>query len=217
MSYAHVTGKKEKKLLKLNLNRMETTIKSEAAIELVNLFNLPSDYENSTLNLLSKTDSKYLRDLKMNVRSVLKSEHINEKETHLLALAASSNEGNKALVKFFAEKSKELGATDEEISEAIACASLLSSNNVLYRFRHFTGKEKYQQLPARLRMNIMMNPVNGKEFFELISLAISAINGCEMCVNAHEHSLIDLGTSEERIFDAIKLSAVIVSCSKIVY
>jgi lipoyl-dependent peroxiredoxin subunit D len=39
---------------------------------------------------------------------------------------------------------------------------------------------------TRIKMNIMMKPVTGKEFFELMSLTISAVNGCEMCVNAHE-------------------------------
>ena len=51
------------------------------------------------------------------------------------------------------------------------------------------------QIPVRIRMQIMGKPVPGKEFFELLSLAVSAINGCEMCVNAHEDSLIKPGTT----------------------
>lgn len=63
----------------------------------------------------------------------------------------------------------------------------------------------------------MMNPVTGKEFFELMSLAISAINGCEMCVNAHENSLIKMGTIEERIFDAIRIASLVTATSKVVF
>jgi alkyl hydroperoxide reductase subunit D len=58
-------------------------------------------------------------------------------------------------------------------------------------------------------MNIMMNPVLGKEFFELMSLAVSAVNGCESCVNSHEESVRKLGSSEVRIFDAIRLAAIV--------
>jgi alkyl hydroperoxide reductase subunit D len=65
-------------------------------------------------------------------------------------------------------------------------------------------------------MNIMVKPILGKEFFELTSLAISAVNGCEMCVNAHENSLIELGTKEERVFDTVRLSSIIVSLSKVI-
>ncbi len=56
-----------------------------------------------------------------------------------------------------------------------------------------------------------------KEFFELMSIAVSAVNGCEMCVKSHEVSLIGLGTSEERVFDAMRLSSVVKSMSLIVY
>jgi alkyl hydroperoxide reductase subunit D len=92
----------------------------------------------------------------------------------------------------------------------------LACNNVTYRFRHFTGKPKYDELRMGLRMNIMMSPATGKEFFELMSLAVSAVNGCEMCVKSHEASLIALGATEERIWDAIRLSGVVVSLDRVV-
>jgi alkyl hydroperoxide reductase subunit D len=50
-----------------------------------------------------------------------------------------------------------------------------------------------------------------------MSLAVSAINGCEMCVNAHEDSLIKLGTSEERIFDAVRVASLITATGKIIF
>ena len=195
---------------------METLINNESALELLQLIGLDNS-KRPSLALLAVSDSKYLRDLKLNLKTVLKPDNLSEKDALLIALACAANEKNNVLINHFAEQSKTLLASNEEISETIACASLLSSNNVLYRFRHFTKKEKYQQIPPRLRMSIMMNPVVGKELFELISLAVSAVNGCEMCVNAHEHSLIELGTSEERIFDAIRIASVITSLGKIIY
>jgi alkyl hydroperoxide reductase subunit D len=65
-------------------------------------------------------------------------------------------------------------------------------------------------------MNIMMKPVTGKAFFELMSLAVSAVNGCEMCVKSHEQSVLNLGDSEERVFDAIRLASIVVSIDKFV-
>lgn len=194
---------------------METLINNESALELLQLIGLDNS-KRPSLALLAVSDSKYVRDLKLNLKTVLKPDNLTEKEAVLLALACAANEKNNVLINYFAEQSRTLSASNEEVSETIACASLLSSNNVLYRFRHFTKKEKYQQIPPRLRMSIMMNPVLGKELFELISLAVSAVNGCEMCVNAHEHSLMELGTSEERIFDAIRIASVITSLGKII-
>jgi alkyl hydroperoxide reductase subunit D len=64
-------------------------------------------------------------------------------------------------------------------------------------------------------MNIMMSPLLGKEFFELISLAVSAVNGCEMCVKSHEASVLEVGGSEERIWDAIRIASVVSSADRI--
>jgi lipoyl-dependent peroxiredoxin subunit D len=60
-------------------------------------------------------------------------------------------------------------------------------------------------------MSIMANPVLGKEFFELVSLAVSALNGCELCVTSHEKTLVGHGSSKQKIHDAIRLTAVIKS------
>jgi len=189
----------------------------ETIQELLADLGIQPEYTNATLQNLGNADSKYLRDLKLNVKAVLTSEHLSAKETNLLALAVSTNNNKEILTNAFAAKAKENGATDAEIADAQACASLLAANNVFYRFRHYVEKDVYNNAPARLRMNIMMNPVLGKEFFELVSLAVSAVNGCEMCVKSHEQSVLHAGSSEQRVWDAIRLASIITSLSKMVY
>lgn len=155
-------------------------------------------------------ESKYLRDLKINVGNVLNnSTNLNAKESRLLALSVAANEKHQPLIDAFTEAAKQAGATDAEVAETLACTSLLSTNNIYYRFRHFTNKEVYTNAQAGIRMSIMMTPVLGKEFFELMSLVVSAINGCEMCVRSHEESVLKHGASEARVLDAIRLCAVI--------
>ncbi len=161
------------------------------------------------LNDLAATDHRYLRDLKMNLNGALSYSTLSKKESSLLALAAAVNEKHPLLIEAFAAMAEKEGATAAEVAETKACVSLLNTNNIFYRFRHFTGKDFYKNTPAGMRMNIMMSPVLGKEFFELMSLAVSALNGCEMCVNSHEDSLIRLGVAEQRIYDAIRLVAIV--------
>jgi alkyl hydroperoxide reductase subunit D len=119
------------------------------------------------------------------------------------------NEKNAVLEKAFSTHARAEGATDEEIAEIISCTSLLNANNVYYRFRHFLNDEYYTNAQAGIRMNIMANPVLGKEFFELTSLVVSALNGCELCVTSHEKTLLAHGTNKQRIHDAVRLGAVI--------
>ncbi len=192
---------------------METL--NETTSELLNLIHI--NQPTVMIEKLDEAESRYVKDLKVNLSNVLQSQYLTAKEIALLGLAVASNNKNSILIDSFIKMGKENEASDTEIAESIACASLLAGNNIFYRFRHFTDKESYQKMPAKIKMNIMMNPILGKEFFELVSLAVSAVNGCEMCVKAHEDSVLKHGSSEERVWDTIRLTSVIISLEKIVY
>lgn len=198
---------------------MEQTMAAyeEGTAALLEEVGAPTGHANAALQLLGGVASRYARDLKLNLKAVLKSEHLNEKEAALLALSIAANQKNGPLTAHFQAMASSTGASAEETAEAVACASLLAANNVLYRFRHFAAKEKYQELRPGLRMNIMMNPANGKHLFELMSLAVSAVNGCEQCVKSHEASLIGLGATEEQIWDAVRIASVVASYDRVVY
>src|SRR4051794_8054101 len=179
-------------------------------------FNL-ADIELTTgLDLLANTDSKYLRDLRINLSNALAYPNLTKKESYLVVLAVAINEKNSPLVKAFTPLADAEGATTNDIAELYSLVSLMNVNNVFYRFRHYTRKEYYTNTPAGIKMSIMMNPVLGKEFFELLSLVVSAVNGCEMCVNAHEQSVKQHGATEARIYDAIRLASVVKGFSNLV-
>src|SRR5262245_56406643 len=85
----------------------------------------------------------------------------------------------------------------------------MAMTNVYYRFRHLVGKPSYSEKPARLRMNRLVKPASNRVDFELFSLAVSAINGCEACIRAHENAVLDGGMTEEQVHDAIRIAATI--------
>ena len=45
--------------------------------------------------------------------------------------------------------------------------------------------------------------------FELWSLAVSAINGCGMCIDSHEKILRDAGLTAEQIQAAVRIAATV--------
>lgn len=188
---------------------------TEATLDLLAEIGLEAANTTQATSLLG--NSRYLGDARINLKNALKCDNLSEKEALLVAVSVAANNKDAQLLDALQAKAIAAGASEAEVAEMVACASLLSANNILYRFRHFTGKEEYQHQPARLKMNIMMQPVTGKEFFELVSLAISAVNGCEMCVNAHEESVRQHGASEPRIFDAIRIASVVTSIGKLTY
>src|SRR5258708_27434544 len=116
---------------------------TEVINEILQSLGIDAAYRTGSLTLLEKGESRYLRDLKLNFASTLTSEHLSTKECALIGLSTAINNNNSLLTQFFTKYAEEQGATPAETGEAAGCASLLTSNNIFYRFRHFTQKEKY--------------------------------------------------------------------------
>ena len=184
---------------------------NETKLDLLKDIGLDENEHFPNLDLMSEGETRFLRDLRINLKNALGSENLNPKEAYLIAAAIAANESHKKLTNAFINHARQNSANESEIAEALACASMLATNNVLYRFKHFIkgSNENYQSMPAGIKMNVMMNPVLGREFFELLSLAVSAVNGCESCVNSHEESVRKMGTTEARIFDAVRLASIV--------
>jgi alkyl hydroperoxide reductase subunit D len=97
---------------------------------------------------------------------------------------------------------------DAYLNAARAAAAVMAMNNVYYRFVHLASNPVYETLPARLRMNAIGNPGIDKADFELFSLAVSAQNGCGMCIDAHERVLTQHGVKAETVQGAVRIAAV---------
>lgn len=190
---------------------------NETLLSIYTELGIDATHDNIGIQRLLAVDSKFLRDLKLNVVTVLNSSNYNKKETALLALAIAVNEKNEVLINAFGERAMKEGATEAELAETHTCTALMNTNNIFYRFRHYMdGVEYYNNQPAGLRMSSMMNPVLGKEFFEMMSLVISAVNNCERCITSHESSVKQHGATEARIYEGVRLGAVIKSLCVII-
>jgi lipoyl-dependent peroxiredoxin subunit D len=189
-----------------------TLIQNETFNNMLNDLQIPDYTPSATAQQLIQVESRYIKDLKINVSNVLNNtQYLNKKEALLLAYAVAINEKFDLLKDTFYKQAQEAGATDAELAEIVSCTSLMNANNIFYRFRHYVKKDFYTNTPAGIKMSIMMNPVLGKEFFELVSLVVSSINGCEMCITSHEQSILQHGGSESRILEGVKLGAIIKS------
>jgi alkyl hydroperoxide reductase subunit D len=185
-------------------------IQNETFLNLLGELQLGDYVPSANAQALLQVDARYVKDLKINVGNVLNNnQHLTRKDALLLALAVAINEKFGLLRDSLTGLARKEGVTDGELAEIVACTSLMNTNNIFYRFRHFVKKDFYSNQPAGIKMSIMASPVLGKEFFELLSLVISSINGCELCVTSHEQSVLQHGSSESRVFEAIRLGAVI--------
>jgi alkyl hydroperoxide reductase subunit D len=148
------------------------------------------------------------KDIRLNLQSVLQPGALTPAQRWGVAIASAVAARNTALRDaLIADANAQVGA--DVIDDAVAAAALMAMNNVYYRFRHLVGKESYSQMPARLRMQRIARPVTNKTDFELFCLAVSAINGCEMCIRSHEEVVLAGGLSEEQVHDAVRIAATV--------
>ena len=150
----------------------------------------------------------YAKDLKLNLSSLAAESVLTEQQKAgafiVSAIASRNAETTAAILAEFAPR-----LSPEALAAAQAAAAIMAMNNVYYRFTHLASAPDYRTMPARLRMNAMAKPGVEKADFELWSLAVSAINGCGMCIDAHEKVLREHGVSAEAIQAAIRIASVV--------
>jgi alkyl hydroperoxide reductase subunit D len=160
------------------------------------------------LEILKGSIPEAAKDVRLNVSAVLEASSLTADQRWGVAVAAALASRNAWLTEAVVADARE-AVPAEVIDDAIGAASLMAMNNVYYRFRHFAGKESYSEKPARLRMQRLARPATSKETFELLCLAVSAINGCETCVKSHERVVVDGGLTEDQVHDAVRIAAVV--------
>lgn len=150
----------------------------------------------------------YAKDLRLNLGTVLRQPELTEQQAWGTAVAtAMASRNPKLLEQVMAEAAGHLN--EQALYAAKAAAAVMGMNNIYYRFRHLSSNPKYGEMSARLRMQVIRTHGSDPLDFELWCLAVSAINGCAACVDAHERALREKGGNEETVLAAVRIAAVI--------
>jgi lipoyl-dependent peroxiredoxin subunit D len=171
----------------------------------------------TTLDTLRDALPDHARDLKLNLGSVLSpagAPGLAERQIWAVALGAAEASRSPA----FAAAIGELAAGHLDAAYeagARAAAAIMGMNNVYYRFLHLVDDPEYGRMPARLRMNVIGSPGIDKVDFELVSLAVSAINGCGSCVAAHERQVRQHGLPREAVQSAVRIAATVHAVARV--
>jgi lipoyl-dependent peroxiredoxin subunit D len=161
-----------------------------------------------SLEQLKNRLPEYAKDLRLNLSSLAAEPSLNEQQRAgtfiATALAARNATTTQAVLAEFGPK-----LSTEALDAARAAAAIMAMNNIYYRFTHLASSPDYRSLPAKLRMNVIGKPGVDKADFELWSLAVSAINGCGMCIDSHEKVLRAAGITAEQIQAAVRIASVV--------
>ncbi|MEO0398409.1 MAG: carboxymuconolactone decarboxylase family protein [Pseudomonadota bacterium] len=150
----------------------------------------------------------YAKDIRLNLGTLASDETLSDQQKWGAFLASALASRNAAVIKAVAEDA-DGKLSDEAKTAAKGAAAIMGMNNVYYRAIHLMEEQVYATLPAKLRMNIIGNPGVEKVDFELWSLAVSAVNGCGMCLDSHEKVVRKGGLTSEQIQTALRIAAVV--------
>ena len=160
------------------------------------------------LEQLLNTVPEYAKDLKLNLGNVTRQPELTPQQAWGTAVACAVAARSPQLLEgILDEAAKHI--SEQAIFAAKASAAVMGMNNIFYRFRHLSGNEKYAAMPARLRMQVIGRHGSDPVDFELWCLAVSAVNGCGVCVEAHEKVLQGKSVNEEVILAAVRIASVV--------
>jgi alkyl hydroperoxide reductase subunit D len=168
-----------------------------------------------SLDALRETLPAYAKDLSLNLSSLANETLLSDQQKWGCFVASAHAVGQRAVVAAVENAARAAGLTPEAMEAAKAAAAIMGMNNVYYRALHLLSNPEYRTLPARLRMNVMANPGVDKVDFELWSSAVSAINGCGMCLDSHEAELKKHGMPAQQVQAAIRIAAVVNAVSRV--
>lgn len=170
-----------------------------------------------SLENLLDTFPEYAKDIKLNVSSVLSemgSTGLSLKQIAGIALASAyATQSQPVIAAIKAHVASQL--TEADINAVKGGTALMAMNNVYYRFTHMVSDHSYLTMPAKLRMNFLRSHGVAKEDFELYSLAVSAINSCQMCIDAHVNEVVKHDISKEGVQSTIRIAASIAAFAQV--
>lgn len=161
-----------------------------------------------TIDALRDQIPDYAKDIRLNLGSLAGETLLNDQQKWGCFLASALATRNTEIIRAIAADADEK-LTPEATNAVKSAAAIMAMNNVYYRALHLMNEQTYATLPAKLRMNVIGNPGVEKVDFELWSIAVSAINGCGMCLDSHEKVVRKAGLSTEQVQAALRIGAVV--------
>ncbi|MEM9170518.1 MAG: carboxymuconolactone decarboxylase family protein [Pseudomonadota bacterium] len=156
----------------------------------------------------------YAKDIRLNLGALAADTTLSDQQKWGAFLASALAAGNADVVQAIAADAGE-ALSAEATTAAKAAAAIMGMNNVYYRATHLMTSEDYAKLPAKLRMNVIGNPGVEKVDFELWSLAVSAVNGCGMCLDSHEKVVRQAGLATDQVQTALRIAAVVAAAAAV--
>ncbi|GAA2242804.1 alkyl hydroperoxide reductase AhpD [Streptomyces ruber] len=161
-----------------------------------------------SLDALVASLPDYAEDLRRNLRAVVGGSPLPAQQLWGTVLATAVASRSPAVLRALGPEARER-LSPQAYGAARAAASVMAMNNVFFRTRHLLSDHEYGALRSGLRMNVTRDPGVDRVDFELWALAVSALNGCGVCLDSHEQALRRAGVARETVQEAFRIASVV--------
>lgn len=157
----------------------------------------------------------YAGDQKQNLTALAAETILSEQQKWGCFLASAYAVGAPAVITEL-EQETDLRLSVDAVIAVKSAVAIMAMNTVYYRAINLLQNHDYRAAPVGLAMSALTNPGVDKIDFELWALAVSAVQGCGSCLNAHEAELHKRGVSVQRVQAALRIAAVVHAASSVV-
>lgn len=158
----------------------------------------------------------YAKDTKINLQNLFNQSNqlLNDQQIYGCLLACALTIKNPRLLTYVNQLiANQLDQT--QIYATKIASTMMAMNNIYYRFTHLVKDSEYSQMQAGLRMRTLLDHKISQVDFEIYCLAISIINGCGMCIDAHVEQLLKNNLNKSQIQMIAKIASIINSLNQV--
>jgi len=126
-----------------------------------------------------------------------------------VALATAVHAESQPWADFFKQRCLALGWSETQIAEIVAVASTNYMYNTFFKFRDLSGSELFSGMGVGLRAHTLSATSFSESQAELISTAVSVLNGCRPCTSGHVEAARRLKISDEQLLETVQCAATV--------
>lgn len=150
----------------------------------------------------------FLQDFQMNFRKFVWSDgKLDSKTKALVGLVVASQQRCEPWASLLTDRCRQLGISDETMTDALAIGATCVMYNVFFKFRDLAGSDLFSGMSVGLRAHTFGNTSLDEKTVELINIAVSDLNGCKPCTSGHVEKVRQLGVTDEAILETIQCAA----------
>ena len=169
-----------------------------------------------SIKLIQQALPDYAEDIRQNFEHILSGEGakgLTENQRFGASLASVYATQNSWFIQAFEPLAKAV-LSDAEVKAAKSAASIMAMTNVYFRTVGLVADEQYAKMSTGLKMKVIAKPGINRVDFDLYSLAVSALNGCQHCLDTHIRKVTEGGLTPEGVQSSFKIAAVISAVSQ---